>query len=172
MTSPPLIPPRPALGGGVDAVERSDRRQAFAASFRDADWAAVRDVHARSVDAAGGFAEMARRSEQPFRELAERFQELHTGHAHYLAFLLHEAGEVPDANQSFMATVNHTVMSLRSAFDEIDADLMDSISAGEEHVMDAFQDALDGGLPDDVRDDLARMLNQLETLMTEVSTLP
>lgn len=159
--------PRPDLGLPLrdppDALGSS-----FVPSWLQDDWDAVRDVRARSVDAAAGFASMVKRARPPFRAVAERFRDLHTFHAEQLARLMLDAGQAPTAKGSFM-TVNHTVVSLRRAFDAVDADLMDSVRSGEEHVVESFRNALDGGLPMDVQESLARMLGELEALLVETS---
>lgn len=98
-------------------------------------------LHRRSVDNVAGFAEMVSRAEPDFRDVAQRFHDLHQRHVGTLAQMLRDRGLQPDSDGSFMASVNRAVVTIRSLFDDIDADLMRQIRAGEEWTLDAFDSA-------------------------------
>jgi hypothetical protein len=127
---------------------------------------AIGTLHDRTVDVLAGFDTMVGKAEPEFRPVAEAFQSLHQRHATALAGRLAEAGRAPDEGGTFMSSVNRTVVTLRSFFDEIDEDVMKQIEDGEQHVLDAFDDALKR-THGDVRDDLARMRQELVDLLAE-----
>ncbi len=124
-------------------------------------------LHTRTVDALAGYETMVEKAEPSFRPTAEQFRTLHADHAVRLARLLSDLGATPDQDGSFMATVNKVVVSARAFFDEIDADVMDSIRSGEAHVIDAFSDALHAGLPQHVQSPVAEMRDELSGLLAE-----
>ncbi|WP_431301098.1 DUF2383 domain-containing protein [Tabrizicola sp. BL-A-41-H6] len=103
---------------------------------------ALVSLHRRSVDNVAGFAAMVSRAEPGFLVVAQRFQDLHQRHADSVAQMLQVRGLQPDADGSFMATVNRVVVSLRSLFDDINADVMHQIRRGEEWTLDAFDSAI------------------------------
>lgn len=103
---------------------------------------ALASLHRRSVDNVAGFAAMVSRAEPSFRDVPQKFHDLHQRHASALAQMLQGRGLEPDADGSFMATVNRVVVSVRSLFDDIDADVMQQIRSGEEWTLDAFDSAI------------------------------
>lgn len=99
-------------------------------------------LHRRSVDNVAGFAAMVSRAEPDFRDVAQRFHDLHQRHVGTLAQMLRDRGLHPDSDGSFMATVNRVMVSIRSLFDDIDADVMRQIHNGEAWTLDAFDSAI------------------------------
>lgn len=99
-------------------------------------------LHRRSVDNVAGFAAMVSRAEPDFRDVAQRFHDLHQRHVGTLAQMLRDLGLHPDSDGSFMATVNRVMVSIRSLFDDIDADVMRQIHNGEAWTLDAFDSAI------------------------------
>ncbi|MCB6176582.1 PA2169 family four-helix-bundle protein [Rhodobacter sp. Har01] len=117
------------------------RRPTDALPPGEAELDALGTLHTRIVDIGAGFETMLDKAEPGFRPVVERFVALHRGQAAAVAELI---GHGPDAagGESLMATVNRTVVSLRSFFDEIDADTLGQIRSGEEHVFDAYDAAI------------------------------
>ena len=115
----------------------------------------------RTADALAGYVTMVDKAEPEFRPVAERYRAIHDRH-----------GVEPDADGSFMGTVNKAVVSLRALFDDIDADVMDSIRNGENYVLEAFDDAIGAaGMPPadvtllrDMRDELVVLLQDTRHL--------
>lgn len=99
-------------------------------------------LHRRSVDNVAGFAAMVSRAEPDFRVVAQRFHDLHQRHVGTLAQMLRDRGLQPESDGSFMATVNRVAVSIRSLFDDIDADVMRQIHNGEEWTPDTFDSAM------------------------------
>lgn len=122
-------------------------------------------LHTRTVDALAGYEKMVEKAEPEFRPVARQFRDLHSRHATRLAALLRSLGAQVDEDGSFMARVNRTVVSLRALFDEIDADVMDNIRNGEEHVLHAFEAALASGPTQDYHSDLMDMREEVLRLL-------
>ena len=102
---------------------------------------ALGKLHTRILDIAAGFDTMLDKAEPRFLPVVRRFADLHRDQAAAVAALL--GPEHTDlGGESLMATVNRTVVSLRSFFDEIDADTLSQIHSGEEHVLDAYDEAI------------------------------
>lgn len=125
----------------------------------------VVDLHTRTVDALAGFEKMVEKAEPEFREVVERFRELHARHAVALKVILADLGIKADDDGSFMGTVNEAVVSLRAFFDEIDEDSMDNIRSGEKHVLRAFDAAIAGGLPQPHEESIVDMRAELRGLL-------
>lgn len=133
---------------------------------------ALLTLQRRTVDALAGYVTMVDKAEPGFRPVAERFRALHDRHNAALTATLIRHGVEPDADGSFMGTVNKAVVSLRALFDDIDADVMDSIRDGENHVLEAFDDAIGAvGMPPadvtmlrDMRDELTLVLQDTRHL--------
>jgi hypothetical protein len=132
---------------------------------------ALAELHTRTVDARAGFETMVSRAEPAFHPIAQRFCDLHGGHASRLAQMLVDFGRTPDADGSFMTTVNRTVVATRALVDEIDADGMDQVRSGEEHVTRAFDAGARrlAGTEHEVA--LREMRGELEALLRETAGL-
>jgi hypothetical protein len=128
-------------------------------------------LHTRTVDAMKGYAKMVQNAETKFRPVAQQFHDVHTRHAAALSVMLASAGREVDENGSFIGTVNATVVSLRAFFDEIDEDVMESVRSGEDHVLKAFDGALEYGLPTDQASELAHMRDELVALLDQTRHL-
>ncbi len=124
-------------------------------------------LHTRSVDVLAGFETMVTKAEPEFRPIAERFRSLHQRQIGEITAMLMAAGRRPDADGSFMSTVNRAVVSVRAFVDEIDADILKQVQSGEQHVLDAYADAL--AQPQSPADAarLAEMRQELATLLAE-----
>ncbi|MGP3698005.1 ferritin-like domain-containing protein [Rhodobacter sp. NSM] len=132
---------------------------------------ALATLHDRSRDVLAGFDKMVEKAQPEFRPTAESFRQLHQRQASRLSDMLAKAGRRPDDEGTFMSTVNRTVVTLRSMFDSIDEDVMKQIQDGEQHVLDAFDDALQQSRGE-VHDELARMRQELTDLLAEAPATP
>ncbi len=122
----------------------------------------------RSADALAGFQKMVEKAEPEFRPVVERFRALHDRHNAALTAMLIRHGQEPDAEGSFMGSLNKAMVSLRALFDEIDGSSMDSIRKGEEPVLEAFEDALAApGLPPADALDLRELRDELTLLLLD-----
>ena len=128
---------------------------------------ALETLHLRSVDVLAGFETMVGRAAPDFRPVAERFRDLHREQADELAAMIARFGREPEVDGSLMSTVNRAVVSLRSMIDGIDGSILDQIQDGEQHVIDAFDDALGAGQPIDVTARLRSMRRELSLLLFE-----
>lgn len=177
MMNPILAAPGLPLSAGVDTPLEQRVADRVAAGLSPAAPHAVPDLgplqtaHDRTVDALAGFEVMVDKAEPQFRPVAQRFADLHRRHAAELAAMLVDLGAVPDTDGTLMGTVNRAVVSLRALFDQIDADAMDRIRSGEEHVCSAYQDALASGLPGTAQTRLAALLAELNDLLADTSDL-
>ncbi len=125
-----------------------------------------------TADALAGYVTMVEKAEPAFRPVVERFRALHDRHNTALSAILIRHGHEPDADGSFMGTVNKAVVSLRALFDEIDEDVMDSIRDGENHVLTAFDNALAApGLPAADGVEVRAMRDELTLLLQDTRHL-
>ena len=149
----------------------------FTSPTEPADLAAVNslatlvDLHLLCVDTLQGFHKMSEKAETEFRPVVERFCALHARHAARLDVMVREMGGVPDADGSFMGTVNRAVISLRAVFDAIDTDVMHSVRAGEAKVLAAFDTALQASLPQGHLNALAQMQAELSAVLDDTRSL-
>lgn len=126
----------------------------------------------RTADALAGYVTMVEKAEPEFRPVVERFRALHDRHNAALSAMLIRHGAGPDADGSFMGTVNKAVVSVRAFFDEIDEDVMDSIRDGENHVLTAFDEAISAtGMPPADVTDLRDMRDELTVLLQDTRHL-
>ncbi|MDO8883812.1 MAG: DUF2383 domain-containing protein [Pseudotabrizicola sp.] len=133
---------------------------------------ALLTLQRRTADALAGYVTMVDKAEPAFRPVAERFRALHDRHNAALTAILIRHGVEPDADGSFMGTVNKAVVSLRALFDDIDADVMDSIRDGENHVLEAFDAAITAvGMPPADVTELREMRDELTVLLQDTRHL-
>ena len=133
---------------------------------------ALRTLQTRTADALAGYVKMVEKAEPEFRPVAERFRAIHDRHNAALSAMLIRHGVEPDADGSFMGTVNKAVVSMRALFDEIDEDVMDSIRDGENHVLTAFDDAITAtGMPPADVTELRDMRDELTVLLQDTRHL-
>ncbi len=103
---------------------------------------ALVDLHTRIVDSLFGYETMVIKAEPSFRPVADAFRALHDRHAVAVAGILARLGHRPDTGGSLMGRINQTVVTVRSWFDDIDADVMRAIRDGEQHTLTAFSAVL------------------------------
>ena len=132
---------------------------------------ALIELHTTSVDTLRGFQKMSEKAEPEFRPVAERFCAIHSRHASRLDTMVREMGGIPDADGSYMGTVNRAVVGLRAIFDTIDADVMDNVRAGEDRVVAAFDRAMQTSLPQGHQQALTAMQAELTTLLADTRHL-
>lgn len=126
----------------------------------------------RSLDAKAGFEKMLEKAEPEFKPVAEKFFNLHASHASVLSEMVSSAGREPDTDGSVMSKINKGVVALRAFLDEIDEDVMDNVRSGEEHVCEAFNDALkQAPASSATHTDLARMKGELDALLAQTRHL-
>jgi uncharacterized protein (TIGR02284 family) len=128
-------------------------------------------LHTASVDTMRGFQKMAEKAEPVLRPVVEQFCALHTRQVARLDVMVREMGGVPDANGSFMGTVNRAVITLRTLFNDVDTAVMDNIREGEEFVLAAFDRAMQASLPQGHMQALTQMRGELSALLTETTHL-
>ena len=116
----------------------------------------VQELLNRVVDAKAGFEVMVDKAEPEFRPVPLKFRETHHQHAQRISAIITAMGGDADDSGSLFATVNRTVVSLRSLVDEIDADVMHRVREGEDHVIEAFDDAINALNGSRHRDELMR----------------
>ncbi|WP_102109432.1 ferritin-like domain-containing protein [Oceaniglobus roseus] len=133
----------------------------------DHDFETLSAAHTRTVDAKTGFVRMTDKAEPEFRPVAERFAALHQDHATRLSGHLRRMGVTPDEDGSFMGSVNKAVVTVRSWFDDIDADVMDQVRDGEQHVLDSYDEAIADPVNGPVVDDLRAMRGELQKLLSQ-----
>lgn len=128
-------------------------------------------LHTLTVDTQRGFTKMVEKAHADFRPVADRFSALHGRHIGRLANMVREMGGQPDADGSFMGTINSTVVSLRAVFGTIDIGVMDQIRSGEQNLLAAFALALRVSLPKGHHEALAQMQGELTQLLHETRHL-
>jgi uncharacterized protein (TIGR02284 family) len=132
----------------------------------------VETVLTRSIDAHAGYKVMVEKSEKSFLYTATRFRDIHADHIARLRGALGAAGRNVDDEGSFMSTVNRGVINLRALFDEIDDDVMDQVRNGEDHILDAFDDAIeDAPHGHDLTNRLIAMKTEIKALLAETAHL-
>lgn len=105
----------------------------------------IAKVHTSVLDTISGFDKMVEKAEPSFKPVAQAFLTMHSRHEGVLAAYLAQAGRVPDDDGSFFGAVNRAVIEVRSWFDDIDRDVMDRVSDGEEQVLETYAEARDAG---------------------------
>ena len=139
--------------------------------FSQFDLQTLSDLHDLTIDAASGYATMVEKAEPGFRTTAARFHALHTQQAGELARLLSDIGGTVNIDGTLMGTVNKAVVTVRSWFDDIDADVMDQVRRGEDHILSAFDAALASHLPDGHRAALGDMRDAVTGLLADTAHL-
>ena len=100
-------------------------------------------LHTMLVDTRAGYEEAAKDAKAPdlaalFRDMAELRDEDHEQIHQSLTAL----GAQPDEKGSFMATVHQAVIGLRATLTGLDRNALGSFASGEEHVLKAYDEAL------------------------------
>jgi uncharacterized protein (TIGR02284 family) len=147
----------------------ADRPEAVPSRRLHECWDAVAAARTRTLDALAGFTKMAELAEPEFAATVMAFHNLHDRHANVFTRILIDAGHSPSDDGSIMGTVNRIVVSTRALFDEIDADVLSQILSGEEHVLAAYDEALNGDLPAEAHDQLVDLRSELVNLIDRVT---
>lgn len=101
------------------------------------------DLDTRLIDTIRGLETVQEKAERSFLPVAGAFHQLHERQRATLARMLLARGHDPDANGSILGTVNSVVVTVRSWFDNIDAGILESLIDGEQHVLDAYDAAIE-----------------------------
>ncbi len=152
-------------------MSMSDHHSKASAFVADESLNALIDLHASSVDTLRGFQKMAEKNEPSFRPIVEQFCALHTRQVARLDVMVREMGGIPDADGSFMGTVNRAVVTLRAVFDTVDTHLMGRIRDGEKTVLAAFDRSLRASLPQGHVLALSHMRAELSALLNQATYL-
>lgn len=128
-------------------------------------------LYQRSVDVLKGYVKMVDKAEPEFLPVAQRFHDLHSRHSAALAAKLSAMGVAADWDGTLMGTINETVIGLRAFFDEIDEDVMNSIRNGENHVLEAFDEALNAEQSPGDAADISAMRDELVGLLEDTRDL-
>ncbi len=120
-------------------------------------------LHDQTRNAIRGFAVMVEKAEPSFQGTVHQFLSLHKRQAETLLQLLQLQGQNVDRDGTLMGAVNEVVVSVRAFFDEIDADTLQQIRNGEDHILKAFDAAIaeQGGATADQLRALRAELTQL-----------
>jgi hypothetical protein len=70
-----------------------------------------------------------------------------------------------------MGTANAVVVSMRAFFDHIDAGVMDNIRSGEDHVLSAFDAAIEAVADASIASDLQEMRGEVTDLLHQTRDL-
>ena len=132
---------------------------------------ALSKLHTLSVDTQRGFQKMVEKAEPEFLATAERFSALHGRHVARLDTMMREMGGLPDADGSFMGSVNVAVVTIRSVLDAIDMAVMDRVRSGEENVLADFDRAIAASLPQGHHAALVQMKTELTDLLHETRSM-
>ena len=132
----------------------------------------VLKLQRRTADALAGYRTMVEKADPAFRPVAERFCDLHNRHNNALTAMLVRFGQEPEADGTFMATINQAIISMRALFDDIDDGIMDNIRSGENHVLEGFDEAIDdAGLAPGDRQELRDMRDELTLVLQDTRDL-
>lgn len=132
---------------------------------------ALQHLHDRLTDALEGFRVMADEAEASFRPVVERFVALHQAQESTIAAMLVARRAGDDLDGTLMGTVNRAVVKVRALFTDIDADTLENIRSGEEHVLAAYDRAIGGVLAPADADVLRAMQDDLATLLDDTRDL-
>lgn len=103
---------------------------------------ALAELHTRLLDTIQGFEKVREKAEPEFRPIAIEFHALHLRQAESVARMLSAMGHDPETDGSIFGTVNSAVVTVRSWFDDVSTNIMDSLIQGEKHVLDAYGAAI------------------------------
>jgi uncharacterized protein (TIGR02284 family) len=121
-------------------------------------------LHDQTRNALRGLEVMVEKAEPSFQDTVRKFHALHQRQAETFLQMLQAQGQEVDRDGTLMGAVNKVVVSVRAFFDEIDADTLQQIRSGEDHILKAFDAAIaeQGGATADMlramRADLTQLL--------------
>ncbi|ABG32026.1 DUF2383 domain-containing protein [Roseobacter denitrificans] len=132
---------------------------------------ALQTLMTRVEDVRQGMERLVEEAKEDFEPVAEEFRELHEKHAAQLRSKLAEHGFDVEEGGSFMAKVHETVIAARSHFSHIDQNILASVRNGEQHVLNAFDDAINKVENDTLRDALKSMRSELRDCVERTRNL-
>jgi uncharacterized protein (TIGR02284 family) len=131
---------------------------------------ALKSLHASLIDATKGYDEAINDAEVgEMKALFTEMRALHQrAHGEVHAILLSK-GQQPNESGSFMALVHQTVISVRSALTGLDRSSLESFASGEDHIVNAYDKAIEENLQDAaVFDKLTQQRTQLTTMIAKL----
>jgi uncharacterized protein (TIGR02284 family) len=133
----------------------------------------LKSLHTAAIDARRGYEEA--RDDAGGRDTRPLFQEMitvHTKNADDLSHVLQRSGAPAGEDGSFMATVNRTVMSVRSLLGALGEGVVPALIDAEKHNLSRYDDILKSPeAPPDVRDVLAKNRERLEAAINRMRAL-
>jgi uncharacterized protein (TIGR02284 family) len=103
-----------------------------------------KSLHTAAVDAANGYQEALKRSENAgFTELFETMAMLHARDAQELAAGLSSVGVEHDNSGSLLSLINKTIMDIRSLFGGLNASVLPGLIDGELRIIAKYEEALE-----------------------------
>lgn len=101
------------------------------------------ELHTALIDACNGYDEAIKDARKPdLVALFQRAKSLHEKEHANIHAILSARGATPDDKGSFMSTIHETVISVRSAIVGLDKGSLSSFAAGEERMIEAYDEAI------------------------------
>ncbi|WP_282062978.1 DUF2383 domain-containing protein [Roseobacter litoralis] len=122
---------------------------------------ALQTLMTRLKDVKNGFEKLVSEAQEDFEPIAREFKALHDKHIDKLRGKLEEHGYDVSEDGSFMSQVNEAVIAARSYFGTVDENVMASVRNGEQHVINAFDDAINKVENSKLCDELGAMRSEL-----------
>ena len=122
---------------------------------------AVQKLMTHVEDVRQGMEKLVDEAKADFEPTAREFLDMHQKHADRLRTLCKEHGFDVEDGGSIMSKINETVVSARAQFDTVDQSVMAAVRKGEQHVLNAFDDAINKVEDDKLREKLTSMRNDL-----------
>lgn len=148
------MPPGPAAAATGGPSPRNDEEVAR-----------LRDLHASLVDIRQGCDKMVEKAEPDFVAVAADFRGLHQLQAERVRAILTAMGEDPGAEGTVMAAVNRAVVEVRSWFDDIGHNVVETLADGEKRLLEDFEAAIAASPSVERRGMLDRMRGEIVTLL-------
>ncbi len=125
-------------------------------------------LHAHAIDARHGYEEALDHAEHGSpTSVFTQMIDLHSQNASDLATDLIHLGVVPDASGSFMTTVHHAIMDIRSLFGGLDQSVLPGLIDGEGRNVAAYERALAATeIPADIRTHLEKQKARLDAAIS------
>jgi uncharacterized protein (TIGR02284 family) len=130
----------------------------------------IETLRTRLIDASSGYDEGADLAEQPdIIALFISLRDMHDRHALQLSVMLAERGVEGDDDESFLAMVHKSILTIRSLVTGLDQNVINGIIDGEERIA-ALYDKVLGDLMNDhpLRMTLAQQRAEIGTRITEM----
>lgn len=126
---------------------------------------ALAEAHTRVKDAIEGYRKLHEKAASDLAPVTRDLLALHEGHEAELAAHLVRLGHDPAADGSIFATINRVAIEVRSWFDDMNRELLESVKEGEKHVLDAYQTAARAAQTAPEREMLARHIREIDAVM-------